>query len=237
MLESISRSIRSVTSSDILVYTAIIGRADQLITPKAGLNAQFVCITDQPIKECQPWTTIRINPQKSSKAFSREIKITLPNLLPATHTVWVDGGMQITQWPLDVVTDHDIAAHRHFHRTCAYQEIRELVTMNIIDSKTGIDCATKLIQNQYTPNNGLHDASFLYRRSNDKIRAFNADWFEHIKSSNYRDQVWLDYLIGKHQLKCYDLLGKTRDSLSGHRHYGFATHFPGYIAVPDKRWL
>lgn len=237
MLENLSRSIKTIVSTDAFIYTAIIGRPDQLITPKANINLKHICITDQLLKECPPWIILKITLQDAGKQLSRELKIRLPNHMSSPYTMWLDGGMQLVQSPLPYLDDQDIAAHRHFHRTCVYAEIKELVTTGIIDSKTGIDCAAKLIANKHPADAGLHDASFLYRVSNDKMVKFNDDWFEHVKLSKYRDQVWLDYMILKHELDCYDLAGKTRDYLSGHLHAGFATHFQGYMSEPNKPWL
>lgn len=237
MLENLSRSIKAIVSTDAFIYTAIIGRPDQLITPKTHIGIKHICITDQLLKECPPWIIIKIPIQNTTTQLSREIKIKLPNYMASPYTMWLDGGMQIIQNPLPFLSGQDIAAHNHFHRTCAYAEIKELVTTGIIDSKAGIDCASKLIDDKYPINAGLHDASFLYRVSDDKMTKFNDDWFEHIKLSKYRDQVWLDYMILKHKLSCYDLPGKTRDYLSGHLHFGFATHFPGYMTEPSKPWL
>lgn len=237
MLDELSRSITKLASRDLVVYTAIIKRADELMSPSIPLDADFICITDLPLKPIHPWKIIRIQADDDSKKTSRRIKITLPNYIPHKHSIWIDGGMRLVADPLLNPTDCDIALHRHFHRHCAYDELRELVVNKLIDNATGIKCTKMLLDYGYQAQTGLYDASFIYRASSDKIAAFNNDWLDHLQYSNYRDQPWLNYLIKKHNLTTVDLLGKTRDILTGLNHHGCAKHYLNYTSRPVRPWL
>lgn len=238
MLDELSRSIMKLISYDFVVYTAIIKRADELMSPSITMNADFICITDLPLKPVHPWKIIKIESPKDGKETSRKIKIKLPNYLPYRHSIWVDGGLRLVANPLlNPVVDCDIALHRHFHRNCAYDELRELITHGIIDQATGLKCAEMLLNYGHPAQAGLYDASFIYRANTGKVEAFNNDWFDHLQYSNNRDQPWLNYLIKKHGLNELDLLGKTRDNLTGMNHHGCVKHFQNYMSRPVKSWL
>jgi hypothetical protein len=240
MLDYVSRMTEQKATRPLLVYTAILGRPDQLPAIRPALDADFLCLTDQPIRTVWPWRVLRLDhPADHPRTAARFLKLTGHNHLAPHYprgTLWIDGGLDLVHDPIPWTERRHVVAHSHFHRCCAYDEICELTTMGLLPFRDAQRCAAHLLAEGWPVRRGLHDTSLLFRASAVPVADFNRDWQCLLDVSRQRDQVWFDFLVARHGLKLGVFPGKTREPLAD-RHYGQAVARSGHRAEPFRPWL
>src|SRR3989338_4129384 len=107
------------TQQRIVVYTAIFGKKDNLITPTlVPPNCDFVCFTDQ-LFHSDVWQIRRVTPPEADPTRSaRKYKILAHQFLPEyTISIWIDGNIllkgDVNDLIRDYLTDANLAVFNH----------------------------------------------------------------------------------------------------------------------------
>ena len=186
------------------VYTAIFGNYDNLKAPSVvERDADYVFLTDWEKAVPAPWQKRIVKRKfKDNRRESRRCKILAHEFFPGP-TIWHGGNIQLNQLPSVVLEkmlgDAEIAAFRHPHRSCLYEEA-EICKDWKLDSAEKIDKQMARYRREGFPAKfGLTACWFLIRRNTDRVREFDNMWWKEL--SSIRDQLSFDYVRWKTGMK------------------------------------
>jgi hypothetical protein len=188
-----------------VVYTAITGDYDELLTPFYVNNDwDYICFTDNNDLKSDFWQIRKmkdLNLDNIKKA--RNYKI-LPHVyLPEyQYSLWVDGNFRIVGDINEYITkfsnDHAMICILHPGRICIYDEAEACIKQK--------KDAEKIIRNQmkeyrskeFPEDQGLIASGVLFRKHNnqDVKDLMNAWWYE-LELHSRRDQLSFDYVCWK----------------------------------------
>ncbi len=183
-------------SERIVVYTALAGSGrDHLVDPIPAPAVDYVCFTDQPLTS-QVW---QIRPftwtHKEAVRTAKHPKI-LPHKYFPDHdlSVWVDAnitpGPEIARIAQHYLKAHDLALHKHPHRSCLYREAAVVCRAK----KDFPEVINKAILRYYQagmPHDfGLCECGILFRRHNAPVVIELMDlWWAEISRGTNSDQM------------------------------------------------
>ena len=184
-----------LNSADVLVYTAVFGGYDVVREPLEP--GRYLLITDgrapwgwEEQKEAKPH-----QPRRLARYWKT---IGMPTITP--YTVWVDGNVQLTVEPRQLVqkwlveTKADIALFKHPGHDCIYQEAKQC-WKKMKDHKRVIDEQMNRYRNKNFPQHfGLGETTVLARRNTPAVKRFNELWWNEIRKGSVRDQLSFDYV-------------------------------------------
>jgi len=213
-IEESKKTANANTKERIVLYTAIFGKKDNLITPKyIPANCDFVCFTDQPLRS-RVWQVRRVDSTEADPTRSaRKYKILAHQFLPEYRTsIWVDGnvlvGGDVNELVRDYLADANMAVIDHAKSKeiplCSLKEHEErLLSMERV-GKHQED--PELIKRQgdayrtlgYPDNTGMAWTCVLLRRHNEPgiVLAMEAWWEELVRWSK-RDQMSFNFIAWK----------------------------------------
>ncbi len=195
----------------IVIYTAITGNYDALITPEhINEDYDYICFTDNPALESNFWQIREMEASDLDDVRKARRYKVLPHVyLPEyDFSVWVDGNFEIVGDVEEYIKEYSKQSPMlcivHPDRDCAYEEAQACIDQ-------GKD-ADEIIQSQmerYTARNyprhsGMIASGILFRKHGepDVIKVMN-DWWAEIESFSRRDQLSFNYVCWKNNF-CYD---------------------------------
>lgn len=207
----------------IVAYTAIFGGSDSL--KRAPAADRCYCYTDEPgfhgfrysetAKPFSPgWEIIARPPEASPRRAARILKMKPQQWFPqATASVWVDGSIEIKDWPglMADCADADIACLPHPDRNSCYDEGAAVVRLKIAHADR-VTAALDLYRADGFAPTRLSTTGLLYRRNTEKVAAFNRLWRDHLDAYGTNDQVHFDYCAWKTGVQVTYLRGHYRDN-------------------------
>jgi hypothetical protein len=197
-----------------VVYTAITGNYDELITPEyINIDWDYICFTDNPKLNSEFWQIRRMDESKSLDPVkkARKYKIQPHQYLPEYQiSLWIDGNYKIVGNINDYIkrysTKNSMMCLTHPHRNCLYQEAKAVIELKKDTEKTVSIQTNKYMDENYPKNNGMIASGILYRKHNDpKIKELMDEWWNEVKSLSPRDQLSFNYVCWKknfHYDKC-----------------------------------
>jgi len=186
------------------IYTAIIGEKD-------ALRDDIKCFTENLGYD---------RPVMAAKIY----KILSHKFIDADVSIWVDGNIKLLISPEELVKEWlgnaDMAVWKHPDRDCIYDEAPEAKGLGG-DYVKMIDEQIREYGNKGFPKHaGLAECNVIIRRHNNKIKAFNEDWWQEILGWSCRDQLSFPVVLARHNLKVNFIEGNVRK----HKHFEYIPH-------------
>ena len=193
-----------------MVYTAVYGYKDNLKEPPAGIEADFVCFTDNPKVVSDYYRVVHVPAMSvtDNRISSRIFKM-YPHLFlkEYKYTVWIDASILIKSKDFLTFLKKEIGENealfvKHPDRKSLKQE-RNFCTKIGWDSEEYIMTQGLFYEEQgFKDIMGLVASGLMVRRNNPlKVHEFNEDWFDNLQSFARRDQLSIMYLLWKHNIK------------------------------------
>ena len=213
----------------VVIYTAIFGEYDTLLTPENVLpNADYICFTDSDLTS-DIWQIRKVPAiYNDSTRCARKYKLLPHRYLSEYDTsLWVDGNINthgdINKFIDIYLSSSNIAVYDHMQcfdkRSCVYQEAQAIFYFG---NKNGnFKDNPKLIQKQmeryiadsYPHQNGLLSSGVILRKHNqgDVIDCMEY-WWQELKYGSKRDQLSFNYSAWKTDLNFSWIKGDIRDN-------------------------
>lgn len=205
----------NINKSKKIVITANIGKYDNLIEQHYfNPNYKFVMFTEDKNIKSSLWKIRYIKPDfEDPRRESRTYKWLVHRFFPnAEYSLWIDSNI-IIRTDINTLIERylnnaDIAMHIHGARNCIYKEA-EVCIQHKLDY---VDIIKKQMEKYrsegYPENNGLHEGIIILRRHTKNIEKLNEAVWANICSGSTRDQLSLDYIAWKLDIKINTLPGK-----------------------------
>jgi hypothetical protein len=197
-----------------VVYTAITGNYDELITPEyKNNNWDYICFTDNPKLTSEFWQIRKMEESKNLDPIkkARKYKINPHHYLPEYQiSLWIDGNFKIIgnidEYIEKYSLKNSMLCMTHPDRDCLYQEAEAVLKLKKDTEKTVSIQINKYLNENYPKNNGMIASGILYRKHNDPIvKDLMDEWWNEVKSMSRRDQLSFNYVCWKkdfHYDKC-----------------------------------
>lgn len=214
----------------IAVYTAITAGKDSLKMPPPCEGVDAILFTDrvQDHAGSQAWD---VRPAcdlfKDPRRNSRAHKILAHEYLDDyDYSLWIDGSIWLRESATKLVElylrDADLAMFRHPARSCLYVEAEGLIGAGY-SKKILSEQVAKYRRHGHPPDSGLNECAVILRRHNDATTAFNAAWWAEYCRHSCRDQVSVNYVLRKLDVRVALLPGAVHDN-------------PGIVYLEDHLW-
>ena len=203
----------------IVLYTAIFGKSDSLKAAPKGPR-RCVCFTDDPILAASGFTgegweiILSADWGATPRAAARNVKTLSHDLFhDADATVWVDGSIQIKDWPLlmEHCGDASVACLAHPDRSNCYDEARLVVRLERANPSKVAE-AIDIYRAEGFASTSLSTTGLMYRRNDPKVAAMNRLWRANLDRFGVNDQVHFDYCAWKTGVPVRHLTGHYRDN-------------------------
>lgn len=185
---------------DIVVYSSICGKIDDLQTKQNWGKADWVLFTDQKYKGGN-WDVRPLQFKAESTRRTARYHKTSPHILfpDYQYSIWIDGTIELLVSPESLVRKYlkysDIAVLNHPDRNCIYKEAGVCIKMGLDDEKTILKQMDEYKRNNYPDNNGLAETKIVVRKNCSIVNEFNKRWDEKIRTRSLRDQLSFDYCL------------------------------------------
>ena len=203
----------------VVVYTAIFGGYDRLrppIHPDPDID-HIVFADDLLVEVPGPWIRLR-NPNRfeGNRRTSRYFKTHAHELFPGYEfSVWIDGAFQLRNLTAECIGPalgtNDIAFFRHPWRNCAYEEAAADMRHQLDSPERIASAVDQLKAHQYPENSGLVEAGVIVRRQDvPSLVSAMEEWWQMILNGSQRDQLSINFVLWKHQIRSGILPGSSR---------------------------
>lgn len=191
----------------IYVYTSILNGWDNLRPPcvQPTPDVRYLCFTNVPnLPAVYPWEFRPLYDAGQACRTARVPKI-LPHLMlpdDAEYSIYHDGNLQLKTQPgqiiVDLLTEHDWAAHRHPCRTCVYQEADVILTHSSMEGWRAQDPnrvprilseVQRYRADGYPEHCGLWANGMIARRHTPAVAQLNERWWSLYSRGGERDQL------------------------------------------------
>ncbi len=212
------------TIPKIVVYTCITDNYDKKIlepwvNPK---NIDYYLFTDNENIKTDVWSVKRIPDNikdLDNVKINRYIKMHPFELFNNyDYAIYIDGNVQVVSNLTKMVYSIDekvgIAMHKHQFRDCIYNEI-EVCKIRKKGNYNKMKLQTENYKKEGFPKHfGMIEATIIVSNTKNDIakKIFNDWWSEFLKFDSHRDQISLQYVVWKNNLKIEDL-GKLGNNL------------------------
>lgn len=200
----------------IVVYTAIIGDCDGLLSRPAGDAVAFVTHTHT---RARGWDQRIVVAEFGPRRTARHYK-TLPHryMPDADVWIWIDGNVQLGVTPEAAVArwlKGDLATLNHWERNCLYDEAAFCAKIGKDDAVTLQRQARGYALDGHPKGWGLAATRVVIRRNTPAIVALNEAWWDEIERHSVRDQVSLPYVCRQAGIRWDVIPGKLVPGMRG----------------------
>ena len=214
-----------------VVYTAITRHYDDLRPPVVNdPDLDYIVFADEHLPERlpDPWIRVNIPKHDADESLASRFCKTHPHVLLAGYEVsaWVDGAFRLRNLTAaameTVVRTSPIAFFPHPRRNCAYQEAEAVKALER-DSSENVDALVRRLEAERFPREaGLVETGFIIRDHHDMhIVAAMDDWWTMIRGESRRDQLSVNFVLWKRDLRYIALPRDSRRNewacFMGHR--------------------
>lgn len=224
------------------VYTTILGGYDNLRLPEPEPGVRYLCYTDEPRFDVQPW---RIQPAHVNGDMARSSRV--PKILSHLHvspdcemSAWMDGCFSPKAGAGDFVREnlsaHDIAVFVHPRRN-AFAEVaycdRDSASLGFSsDTVSTIRAEVDRYRGEGYPGSPFVCGGVILRRENEAVRRFNELWWSAYRQAGRRDQFSLSYALWKSGIRVKVI---EADILTQNPGFGFHFHgAPAFAHLSDN---
>ncbi len=202
----------------IAVYTCITGNYDKKILEPfiETENIDFYLFTDNIKQKSENWY-IRPIPKTVDEEYNNILKNRYLKMHPYElfkdydYSIYIDGNVQVmsdlTEMTYAVDEKIGIAMHKHQFRDCVYDEIEVCKIKNKGNYKEMKRQVEKYSQEGFPKKFGMLEATIIITDlKNEMAKKFLNDWWiEFISTRSLRDQISLQYVVWKNNLKISDI--------------------------------
>lgn len=204
-----------------VIYSAVFGNYDSIITPKyLHKKTDYLLFTDciDTKRIPEPWQAVHVDwfdtvdIKYRNRRAARHFKA-LPHLYMPQHTVsiWMDMTHDVVMDPRAIeekfLSKADIALFKHELRNCVYAE-GSLAIKYKLDHIHRIKLQLQWYKAvNYQPGRGLWETPGMVRRNTNVIAKANNTWWEMMCRFSSRDQISLPYVLEKYGVKPHVLPG------------------------------
>ena len=184
-----------------VVYTAIMGRYDQLRTPKVqNPSWDHVCFTDNPELRSDAWDIRLIDSTEYGHArTARWVKICSHLFFDHDLTMWIDGSFTI-ECDLDAFVKafhNNVFTLMDHGRDCLYDEA-ECCGRIGKDKTEVIERQIKGYRSQgYPEHNGMVATGMMIRNNLSQVAELCNIWWREVRLGSKRDQISFNYCLWK----------------------------------------
>ncbi len=207
-------------SKKTVIYTAIFGGKDNLkdnlsFTP----SCDFVCFTDNPSLKSNLYKVNLTEKFVDDPVRNARMYKMLPHIFLNEYdiVVWVDGSVVIKKDPLEFtrksISGVGFATYKHQDRTSVYREAEECILVGK-DEPQIIKAQMDYYQNDsFDGGSNLVETSVIMRDnfSSNTIK-INEEWWKQLCTFSRRDQLSLNYVLWKFNLKINIIDQNVRDN-------------------------
>ena len=188
----------------IIIYSAIIGDYDNIVTPKIiDKDVEYILFTDNLGYKSDVWKIINIKVTGGFKKTARYIKLNPHKVLPPHNiSMWVDGALtpnfdNTENLLREIEFNNGVMRYKHETRNCIYNE-SDVVVASKFDDPNVVALQMESYYNEGLPlDYGLFETGFMIRKNNDNINSFNELWWKEVSNKSYRDQLSQMYVSWK----------------------------------------
>ncbi len=201
----------------MIVYTAITSGKDTLKENQNTEGAEFVAFLDTPTEskmwDIRPVTEISPDPVRNAKQY----KLLPHKYFDTEYSLWIDGSITLLD-PMSKLVDlylkdTDIALHKHYMRSCLYDEAMSCGSYMLDDPEIiSKQVARYFAQEKYPRKNGLAECTIILRRHTPKIAELNELWWDEVTNGSRRDQISFNYCCWKLGVKYTEMEGTVYNS-------------------------
>jgi hypothetical protein len=205
--------------ADLVVYTAIFGKIDELRAPKVKVaGCRFVCFTDRRNFKGRGWEIhppVWVHPTNSRRT-ARYHKVLAHALFKeAEVSLWVDGCLTPRVDPRVLadrhLKEHDLVMFKHCQRKSVFEELKACIKLKKDNPVTMRKQVNGYKAGGYQ-GGSLAETTAVLRRHTPKIATFNEAWWAEISRGSLRDQLSVDYVCHKLGIKYGHFPGKRYES-------------------------
>lgn len=201
----------------MIFYKCVVGKYDRVEPAPTGVDAEFICFSDDPHIDAQGWQ-VRPLPEgcpKDGLLANRYVKMHPHLMFPdADASVYLDGN--VTPKPSAVAYCHEVLSRSNF---AVYRHpLRDRITDEaVVCSKLGYDWAWRFKrQCQRYKRKGFKDASGLFEcnviirhHQHASVKRFCEAWWKALLTGVPRDQISFPYLLDTVGVDGFQSLGKS----------------------------
>lgn len=213
----------------LAVYTAITAGKDSLKDPPLQETADLIFFTDRPKEHdssrwnVRPACDLFKDPRRNSRAHKI---LAHQYLTDYDYSLWIDGSVRLLASARDLVEKYlveaDIAMFRHPARNCLYVEARGLADAGY--DREMLDAQVSRYRlDGYPAENGLNECAVILRRHSAATTEFNAAWWAEYCRYSCRDQMSVNYVLRKLDVRVAILPGAVH-------------HNSGIVYLEDHIW-
>ena len=202
----------------IALYTCITGNYDKkILEPFIEIeNIDFYLFTDNIKQKSENWhirpITKSVDEKYNNILKNRYLKMHPYELFKDyDYSIYIDGNVQVmsdlTEMTYAVDKKIGIAMHKHQFRDCIYDEIEVCKIKNKGNYKEMKRQVKKYSQEGFPKKFGMLEATIIITDlKNEEAKKFLNDWWnEFISTKSLRDQISLQYVVWKNNLKISDI--------------------------------
>lgn len=200
----------------IVVYTALIGDCDGLLSRPGGDAVAFVTHTHAG---ATGWEQRVVPAEWGPRRTARHYKALPHRYMPdADVWIWIDGNVQMSVAPEEAAArwlKGDLATFNHWERDCLYDEAAFCAKIGK-DAPQTLRAQTRRYEAAGMPRHwGLAATRVMIRRNMPEMAMLNEAWWAEIERGSVRDQVSLPYVCWKAGIRWDVLPGKLVPGMRG----------------------
>ncbi|WP_323735685.1 glycosyltransferase [Methanosphaera sp. ISO3-F5] len=198
-------------NSKLVVYTALTGNYDELVTPLV-INPKFdyICFTDNPNLKSDFWTIKYMEEEHIDKIRkARKYKI-LPHkyLKEYDYSLWIDANFDIIgdieEYIHKYSSNNKLLVIKHDIRDDIYDEAEECIRLEKDTPELIHKQIARYAEDNYPRHNGLIASGIIFRNhNNQEVKALMNEWYREVQDYSRRDQLSFNYVCWKNNFE-YD---------------------------------
>ena len=211
----------SITKSEYVIFTALVGKYDEIKQPLVVDGRFDYILFSNDIKEPRVGVW-QIKPilfhNEDNTRVCRYVKTHPDELLSAyKFSIWMDASMQIcTSFVYERAIELSnskiqISSMWHPIRKCIYEEAFAVMHGMVEHESVVVKWCHKLRRENYPQDNGLCETGFLYRKHTTLVQQFNKIWWNCINKYSRRDQLSFNYVLWKLGIPCHYFWGEGKN--------------------------
>lgn len=193
------------------IFTTIINNYDNLpnLKVKKEENWDYICFTDDENLKSDIWKVIYVKNDNieilENHKLSRYYKTNFYNYLSSyDNLLYIDARMDIVNNInnyLNELSNNDFVFLKHPISKNIKEEMKTLLDLQLEKREVIHEIESRYDKLKYKYDNGLYAGGILLFKNNKKTVDFFKDWWCEIKNYSHRDQLSLNFILSKHELK------------------------------------
>lgn len=205
-----------------VIYTCITDDYDKL-EDHTYINQEwdYICFTDNPCLEnkvFKSWKIRKLEFNLLDNTRNQRWHKTHPHLLfpKCKKSLWLDANADVLNKRLFKDLERSdkrgesISIAPHPLRNCAYDELEACIFLDKDDKKIMRQQMLRYKKDNFPKKNGLYETNVIYREHHNKtVIKIMEEWWWWIKSYSKRDQLSINYVLWKNNIKARPLTNKS----------------------------